>query len=85
MKNVMVSVGATESLFAAFQSLTFPGNEWIVFEPFYYYYLNMIAIAGGVPRFARLQSVRTSRNSLLSIACSECLTQQSWIFATPQE
>ncbi|MEX2502550.1 MAG: aminotransferase class I/II-fold pyridoxal phosphate-dependent enzyme, partial [Trueperaceae bacterium] len=32
---VLVTVGATEALFASFQALIDPGDEVIVFEPFY--------------------------------------------------
>lgn len=51
---VTVTSGATEALFAAVQALVNPGDEVILFEPFYDAYLPDVTMAGGVPRFVRL-------------------------------
>jgi aspartate/methionine/tyrosine aminotransferase len=51
---VTVTSGATEALFAAMQALIDPGDEVIVFEPFYDAYVPDITMAGGVPRLVRL-------------------------------
>lgn len=51
---VTVTSGATEALFAAMQALVDPGDEVIVFEPFYDAYVPDITMAGGVPRLVRL-------------------------------
>jgi N-succinyldiaminopimelate aminotransferase len=52
---VTVTSGATEALAAAFFGLIEPGDEVIVFQPFYDAYLPLIRRAGGVPRFVNLQ------------------------------
>ncbi|NWF80348.1 MAG: aminotransferase class I/II-fold pyridoxal phosphate-dependent enzyme [Chloroflexi bacterium] len=54
-REVTVTTGATEALFAAMQALLNPGDEAIVFEPFYDAYVPDITMAGGVPRYVRLQ------------------------------
>ena len=48
-EHVLVTVGATEALFAAFQAVLDPGDEAIVFEPWYDAYPPQIRMAGGVP------------------------------------
>jgi aspartate/methionine/tyrosine aminotransferase len=52
---VTVTSGATEALAAAFLSLIEPGDEVVVFQPFYDAYLPMIRRAGGVPKLVRLE------------------------------
>ena len=47
---VTVTSGATEALAAAFFGLIQPGDEVVVFQPFYDSYLPIIRRAGGVPR-----------------------------------
>lgn len=51
---VLVTSGATEALAACFLSLIEPGDEVIVFQPFYDSYVPMIKRAGGVPKFVKL-------------------------------
>ncbi|GGP76009.1 pyridoxal phosphate-dependent aminotransferase [Saccharothrix coeruleofusca] len=51
---ITVTAGATEGLCVALQSLVDPGDEVVVFEPFYENFLGTIALAGGVPRFVPL-------------------------------
>ena len=51
---ITVTSGATEALAACFLSLISPGDEVVVFQPFYDSYLPMIRRAGGVARLARL-------------------------------
>ncbi|TAK49836.1 MAG: aminotransferase [Xanthobacteraceae bacterium] len=52
---VMVTSGATEALAAALFGLIEPGDEVVVFQPFYDAYVPLIRRAGGVPRFVRLE------------------------------
>lgn len=52
---VNVTVGATEAIFAAILGLVDPGDEVIVFEPFYDSYLPAIRIAGGIPKLVTLR------------------------------
>ena len=51
---VMVTSGGTESLAACLLGLIEPGDEVIVFEPFYDSYLPMIRRSGGIPKIVRL-------------------------------
>src|SRR4051812_5859500 len=52
---ITVTNGATEAIFDIIQALVNPGDEVIVFEPFYDSYVPAIEIAGGVPRYAQLR------------------------------
>lgn len=52
---VTVTSGATETLFAAIQGLINPGDEVVIFEPYYDAYVPDVIMAGGVPRFVPLR------------------------------
>lgn len=52
---VTVTSGATEAIFDTLQALVDPGDEVILFEPFYDSYDASIRMAGGVPKFVLLQ------------------------------
>lgn len=49
-QEILVTHGATEALFTTILGLVNPGDEVIVFEPFYDSYLPAITMAGGIPR-----------------------------------
>jgi N-succinyldiaminopimelate aminotransferase len=51
---VVVTVGATEGIFAAIMGLVNPGDEVIVFEPFYDSYVPNIVMTGATPRYCPL-------------------------------
>lgn len=51
---VVVTVGATEAIFAAILGLVDVGDEVIVFEPFYDSYVPNLLMAGTVPRYVPL-------------------------------
>jgi N-succinyldiaminopimelate aminotransferase len=51
---ITVTSGATESTFSAILGLVNPGDEVIIFEPFYDSYVPDVLMAGGVPRFVPL-------------------------------
>jgi aspartate/methionine/tyrosine aminotransferase len=53
--NLLVTVGATEGLFAAMQAFIDPGDEVVLIEPFYDAYPADVVMAGGVPRFVPLE------------------------------
>jgi len=53
-EHVTVTAGATEALFVTMMALLDPGDEVIVWEPAYDSYVPDILMAGGVPRFVRL-------------------------------
>jgi aspartate/methionine/tyrosine aminotransferase len=46
---VSISCGATEGIFLSILSTVNPGDEVIVFEPFYDSYVSSIKVAGGIP------------------------------------
>ncbi|WP_397420942.1 aminotransferase [Phenylobacterium sp.] len=52
---VTITSGATEALAVSFLGLIEPGDEVIVFQPFYDSYLPVIRRAGGVPKLVTLQ------------------------------
>jgi N-succinyldiaminopimelate aminotransferase len=54
-REVLITVGATEAICAAILGLTDPGDEVIVFEPFYDSYIPNILMAGGIPRYCPLR------------------------------
>ncbi len=57
-REVTITSGATEAVFGAMQGLLDPGDEVVVFEPFYDAYVPAITMAGGVPRYVRLHPPR---------------------------
>src|ERR1700735_1575697 len=54
-RDVCVACGATEAMIAAMIGCVDPGQEVIVFEPFYENYGAAAAIAGAVPRYVTLR------------------------------
>ncbi len=58
-EDVTVTSGATEALFSTMQALVDPGDEVILFEPAYDSYGPDVIMAGGVPRFVRLNPPQT--------------------------
>jgi N-succinyldiaminopimelate aminotransferase len=54
-RQVVVTSGATEAIFDAVMAFVDPGDEVVLFEPFYDSYLASVQMAGGVPRFVRLR------------------------------
>lgn len=50
---VMVSAGSTGAFVAAAFTLLEPGDEVILFEPFYGYHLHLLRLTGATPRFVR--------------------------------
>lgn len=54
-QEIVVTVGATEAMFASILGLIDPGDEVIVFEPFYDSYVPALTMIGAVPRYIPLQ------------------------------
>lgn len=52
---VVVSAGATGALYSACLALLDPGDEVILFEPYYGYHVNTLLAVEAVPRYVRLQ------------------------------
>ena len=57
MNEVAVTVGASQALYLSLQTLIKPGDEVILFEPFFDLYVNQIKLAGGTPVFVPLTFV----------------------------
>ncbi|MEI8101967.1 MAG: pyridoxal phosphate-dependent aminotransferase [Chlorobium sp.] len=53
--DIIVSAGATGALYCAFQALLNPGDEVIVFEPFYGYHISTLQAAEAVPLYLPLR------------------------------
>lgn len=53
-REITVTSGATEALLAAILAVVNPGDEVIIFEPYYDAYPPDVLMAGGVPRYVRL-------------------------------
>jgi len=53
---VTVTSGCTEAIASAMLGLVNPGDEVILFEPYYDSYRAAVAMAGGVPRFVTLRA-----------------------------
>lgn len=52
---IVVSAGATGSFYCACLALLNPGDEVILFEPFYGYHVSTLVATGGVPVYVRMQ------------------------------
>ncbi|MBR2119003.1 MAG: aminotransferase [Afipia sp.] len=55
MSEVMVTSGATEALTGSILGLVQPGDEVLLFQPMYDSYVPIIRLAGGIPKFLRLE------------------------------
>lgn len=53
---ITITAGATEALYAAITAVVQPGDEVIIFEPFYDAYPPVVKYSGGIPRFVRLNA-----------------------------
>ncbi len=54
-KNLVVTCGSTEAMMAAMLSLINPGDEAVVFEPFYENYGPDAVMSGATPRYVRME------------------------------
>jgi aspartate/methionine/tyrosine aminotransferase len=63
MTEIVVTVGATEGIFATVQALVDPGDEVILIEPFYDSYPAAVTMAGGVPVYVPLRAPADSRSA----------------------
>lgn len=55
MTEVAVTVGASQALYLSLQTILQPGDEVILFEPFFDLYVNQVKLGGGVPVFVPLE------------------------------
>lgn len=61
-KNIVVSSGATGAFYSACLALLNPGDEVIIFEPYYGYHINTLLAVGAVPCYVRLNPPSWSFN-----------------------
>jgi N-succinyldiaminopimelate aminotransferase len=54
-RDIAVTSGATEAVFASVLGLVDPGDEVVIFEPFYDSYVPSVVFAGGIPRYVPLR------------------------------
>ncbi|KAG7353561.1 aminotransferase [Nitzschia inconspicua] len=54
MDEIAVTVGASQALYLSLQTLIKPGDEVVLFEPFFDLYVNQVRLAGGTPVFVPL-------------------------------
>lgn len=55
-KNITVTCGSTEAMISSMKAIINPGDEVIIFEPFYQNYGPDCLLSGATPRFIRLNS-----------------------------
>jgi kynurenine--oxoglutarate transaminase/cysteine-S-conjugate beta-lyase/glutamine--phenylpyruvate transaminase len=63
MTQVAVTVGASQALFLSLQTLVGPGDEVILFEPFFDLYVNQVKLTGATPVFVPLRFVPYSNDN----------------------
>lgn len=78
LREIVITTGATEGIFASIQALVDPGDEVILIEPFYDSYPAAVTMAGGIPVFVPLRAPAGARSAAdwtldwdeLAAACS---------------
>eukprot|EP01097_Dermamoeba_algensis_P008568 TRINITY_DN575_c0_g1_i1.p1 TRINITY_DN575_c0_g1~~TRINITY_DN575_c0_g1_i1.p1 ORF type:complete len:312 (-),score=57.81 TRINITY_DN575_c0_g1_i1:493-1371(-) len=55
LNQIVVTVGASEGIFAAMQGLISPGDEVVLMEPFFDIYIGAVTMAGGIPKYVPLK------------------------------
>jgi N-succinyldiaminopimelate aminotransferase len=56
LREIVVTTGATEAIFATMQGLVDPGDEVVLLEPFYDSYAPSVIMAGGTPVYVPLRA-----------------------------
>ena len=59
---IAITVGASQALFLALSTLLRPGDEVVLFEPFFDLYLKQISLLGAIPKFVRLGAQQSSED-----------------------
>jgi aspartate/methionine/tyrosine aminotransferase len=61
LREIVVTTGATEAIFATMQGLVDPGDEVILLEPFYDSYPASVIMAGGTPVYVPLRAADATK------------------------
>lgn len=81
-REIVVTIGATGALNCIIQAIFNPGDEIIIFQPYYGYHLNTMLVGGIIPKFVEL----TPPNWSLSREALEAVVTEKTrgiIFSTP--
>ncbi|KAI9661554.1 MAG: putative secondary metabolism biosynthetic enzyme [Trizodia sp. TS-e1964] len=65
---IVVTTGANEGMLSAFMGFVEPGDEVIIFEPFFDQYISNIQMPGGVIKYVPLQPPKNGANETSSAA-----------------
>ena len=71
LNEVAITVGASQALFLSLMTLLRPGDEVLLFEPFFDLYLKQIALTGATPKFVSLGSHGSSEENPWSLDLDE--------------
>ena len=77
MAEVAVTIGASQALYLSLQTLIKPGDEVILFEPFFDLYVNQVKLAGGTPVYVPLTFV--PYNDGEDDSCDNVISGGEWI------
>ncbi len=76
-REVTICCGSTEAMMSAMMAIINPGDEVVVFEPFYENYGPDAILSGATPRFVKLLFCTTARSTSPWRASTECAIARS--------
>ncbi len=62
-RNIVITTGATEGIYATIQALIDPGDEVVLIEPFYDSYAPSVIMAGGTPVYVPLRPTANAQTA----------------------
>ena len=82
-REIVVSAGATGAMYCAFQALLNPGDEVIVFEPFYGYHVSTLRAVDAVPVFVPLDPASSWSFSIDDLEAAVTPKSKALLINTP--